>query len=184
MNAENFSIKQLLAMAHSPVRNYVVPGLTSWLIGQPSEHGTVRLFQSEREHQESMTPHSHRFDFQCWVLEGSVRNRLWTTGWYDERNTDQYRRSVLHYEGAMGKYRSEPLDVKGWAYEEKTFGAGECYSMKAHEIHSIYFSRGCRVLFFEGPTVNGHSQVLEPWVNGEVIPTMEVKPWMFQRSEA
>jgi len=182
MNAENFSVAQLLRMAHSPVRNYVIPGLTSWLIGEPSEHGTVRMFHSERQHEESITPHSHRFDFQCWVLEGTVRNRIWTETYFTG-GADMYHRSILRYEGAMGQYRKEKLDLGRWTPMDTIYQAGSCYSMSADQVHSIYFSRGCRVLFFEGPTEHDSSYVLEPYVDGEAIDTMEVKPWMFRKEQ-
>jgi hypothetical protein len=181
VNAENFSIRQLLTMAHSPVHNYAIPGLSSWLIGQPGPAGTVRLFQCEREHQEAITPHSHRFDFQCWVLEGSVRNRIWKK----HHDGDAFIESTLAYGGDVGKYAMQTADEPTrWGHEDRVYEAGQCYSMKADEVHSIYFSRGARVLFFEGPTKAHSSVILEPWVNNERVPTMEVRPWMFQRPAA
>jgi hypothetical protein len=181
MNAENFDIDALLRMAHSPVRNYVLPGMTSSLIGAPSAKGTVRLFQNEREHQETVTPHSHRFDFMCWVLRGSVRNRIWTTSHPSDREADDYRTTKLRYGGEIGKYTEEPGEMRRWRFADSVFTEGQCYSMRSHEVHSIYFSRRAIVLFFEGPTVSDSSIVIEPVVNGETIRTMEVKPWMFKR---
>jgi hypothetical protein len=100
VNAEDFSIPALRAMAHSPVRNYAIPGLTSWLIGQPSPKGTMRLFESSRQHQEAITPHSHRFDFQCWVLEGFVVNRVWTRAHNtDTKAADLYAMSTQRCSG-------------------------------------------------------------------------------------
>lgn len=180
MNAENFDLKALQRMAHSPVRNYVIPGLTSSLIGAPSPQGTVRLFQNSRDHQEAVAPHSHRFDFQCWVLRGEVTNRLWRRMW-NHPFADQYQATTLRYCGEIGKYASEPGEVEHWRYQDKTFTEGQCYSMSADEVHSIRFSRDAIVLFFEGPTVADRSIVLQPVVDGEVIPTAAVQPWMFQR---
>ena len=37
-------IDLLKKMRHSPVRNYAVPGLTSWLVGEPGPNGCVRNF--------------------------------------------------------------------------------------------------------------------------------------------
>lgn len=183
MNAENFDIDALLKMAHSPVCNYVLPGLTSSLIGAPSANGTVRLFHNSRDHQETLTPHSHRFDFMCWVLRGSVPNRLWTKTFSGDRNADEYRTTTLRYQGEIGQYASEPGDVGRWRYEDTQFTEGQCYSMRSHEVHSIFFSRGAIVLFFEGPSAAESSIVIEPVVNGETIPTLEVKPWMFKRTK-
>lgn len=181
MEAKNFDVKALLAMAHSPVRNYAIPGLSSSLIGSPSPCGTVRLFECSRDHQEPITPHSHRFDFQCWVLQGSVRNRIWRRNPIDG---DWFRESTLRYGGGMGKYELEEGQANRWAYVDHVHAAGECYSMLADEVHSIYFERNTKVLFFEGPTKNDSSLILEPWVGGEVIPTFKVESWMFKKEAA
>lgn len=181
LKALNFDIDSLLAMAHSPVSNYVIPGLTSYLIGERSERGTVRLFHCSREHQEAITPHSHRFDFQCVVLRGSVRNRLWHRAAAYHQSADLFQASSLVYQGAMGNYTKEPGEIAMWTYADHYYNAGECYSMRADEVHSIYFSRDALVLFFEGPAASDRSIVLEPHVDGEAIPTMETRPWMFQR---
>jgi hypothetical protein len=184
MQAQNFSVEQLLAMAHSPVHNYAIPGLTSYLIGTPSPAGTVRLFHCTRDHQEAITPHSHRFDFQCWVLQGGVVNRVWKELYHsDENNGDLFTRTVLNFRGGPGKYELGDEQEVRYAYDDKRFKAGECYGMKAHEIHSIYFARDTRVLFFEGPTISNSSVILQPCVDGETIPTFKVEPWMFKREE-
>ena len=182
MHAENFDIEALLKMAHSPVRNYVVPGLTSSLIGQSGPNGTVRLFQSERDQIESIAPHSHRFGFQCWVLRGMVRNWVWEQSYADHDPTcDEFMRSTLEWQGRIGQYVKREQSAGRWRYRERSYQAGQCYAMTAEEIHSIYFSRGAIVLFLEGPTERNWSDVLEPYVDREVIPTMEVRPWMFKR---
>lgn len=184
MDAKNFNVKALVSMAHSPVRNYAIPGLTSWLIGEPSKHGTVRMFECSREHQEPITPHSHRFDFQCWVLAGSVRNRVWYSTYPHDPAGDFYQQSRLHYEGGIGKYTVHPMGPAKWCYSDRTYAEGQCYAMEAREIHSIYFARGTRVLFFEGPQESDTSVILEPWVDGETVPTLTVEPWMFKRTPA
>lgn len=75
--ADDLSVDHILSLTHSHVHNYVIPGLTSSLIGEQSPHGSVRVFQCLRDHQEVITPHSHRFDLTCIVLRGSVMNRIW-----------------------------------------------------------------------------------------------------------
>lgn len=171
------NVQMLLDMAHSPIQNYVVPGLTSWLIGSPGVKGTVRMFECSRNQQEAITPHSHRFDFQCLVLEGRVRNRVW----YENSNGDEYGRTQLRYGGGVGKYSYGTREVGYYLYDEDVYLSGETYAMRAEEIHSIYFEKGTRVLFFEGPTVADTSIILEPFVDGEVIPTFKVESWMFQK---
>lgn len=170
--------KLLRAMMHSPVRNYVVPGLTSWLIGEPSPKGTMRFFECSRGHQENITPHSHRFDFQCWVLSGRVTNRVWR---HSFSTGDKYVHTNLVYGGEIGSYERIRMGVASYAATDTLYGPDEWYSMKASEIHSIYFAAGTEVLFFEGPTISNQSLILEPWVDGDDIPTFKVEPWMFKR---
>jgi hypothetical protein len=168
-------------LRHSPIRNYVIPGLTSWLIGQPSPAGTMRLFENSRDHQENITPHSHRFDFRCWVLKGSVRNKLWK---YAAYQGDWFTKTTLHYLGQTGAYERGGTEGARYTCEVTEYAAGDWYGMKAHEIHSIVFAAGTEVLFIEGPSIKDRSVILEPFVDGELIPTFEVKPWMFKRDAA
>lgn len=183
MNAENFNVKTLLKMAHSPVKNYAIPGLTSSLIGGLSERGVVRIFQNERDHQESITPHSHRFDFMCWVLRGYVINRVWKSASTFAADADEYQKTILRYSGEIGCYEKEVSEIGKWGYVDTEYSEGHCYHMKADEIHSIQFSRGAIVLFFEGATASDTSVVLEPVVDGETVPTFKVEPWMFKKPQ-
>lgn len=180
MNHNESHIEFLLNIAHSPVKNYVIPGLTSYLIGEQSKTGTVRLFVNERDHQENITPHSHRFNFMCVVLRGEVKNRVW------ERRSvggDQFQATHIKYMGEIGSYQRSAGDVSSWIYTDSIFRKGEKYGMKANEVHSIFFSRGAVVLFFEGPQITDTSIMIEPFVDGAVIPSMKIEPWMFKRTE-
>ncbi len=167
-------------MMHSPVRNYAIPGLTSWLVGSPSPKGTVRVFECSRDHQEAIIPHSHRFDFQCWVLAGKVRNRVWTKAY---SGGDWFTRTDLIF-GDMGSYVKGGAEGHRYDFRDAEYAEGQWYSMRANEIHSIYFARGTQVLFFEGPTLSDRSVILEPWENEETVPTFKVEPWMFKRDQA
>lgn len=173
--------EQIKEMAHSVCRNYAVPGLNSQLIGG-NGFGQVRLFTCERDHLEPIVPHSHRYDFQCLVLAGSVTNLTWRRGVSTE-DGDFFAKSEIVMR-SMGKYSrvESPTgpDVARWRYTKLRYESGQVYSMKADDIHSIFFSRGAAVLFFEGPQIRKKSFVLEPWVNGEIVPLLETKPWMFQ----
>lgn len=171
----------LQTMKHSPITNYGgIPGLTSWLIGGMNEHGIVRLMECSRNHHEPIIPHSHRFDFECLVLAGEVRNVIWT------RNVlaDHFQESTLIYGGEPGLYSRLAGDVNGWYFESQTYSAGERYSMTANQIHSIYFTRNTSVLFFEGPQVTEESMILEPNIGGVTVPTFKVEPWAFKREPA
>lgn len=177
----NFNLPMLLAMKHSPVRNYVIPGLTSWLIGAPGPKGCIRLFECEREHLEPIIPHSHRFDFQCWVLEGWVRNRIWRQRpWHSDDTSDRYAASV-QTKGRMGGYEMEEEGHYSFEYHDTTYAKDEWYAMEHDQIHSIWFGRKTKVLFFEGPEVTPSTTILEPVSNGVRVPTFKVEPWMFDR---
>lgn len=177
------NIDHLRKMAHSPIRNYIVPGLTSWLIGEKSAAGCVRMFECERSHEEAITPHSHRFDFACVVLQGAVRNVIWKR---DTLGTgDLFAGRTIIYGGSPGAYSSDcSPKVHRYTRTERRFTAGQQYGMTHDEVHSIFFERSTFVLFFEGPSITNETTVLEPWCDGMPVPTFEVRPWMFQRRAA
>jgi len=177
----NNSVQLLRNLAHSPLRNYAIPGLTSHMVGTPTADGTIRLFESTREHQEPIAPHSHRFNFECLVLRGQVRNRIWRPVRGGEG--DPFSMTKQTYLGKPGEYERADWGVGHWAYADHCYEAGQIYSMEAKQVHSIFFSRGALVLFFEGPQIIDHSVYLEPYAYGERVPTMRVEPWMFQRVE-
>jgi|SRR6185312_1524783 len=169
-------------MRHGRIRNYIAPGLTSWLIGG-SGHGMVRLFSSDRDTHELIVPHSHRFDFTCVVLRGKVTQVLYLeTGRADQGNA--YAVGKLKTQpGGFGRYDFEPGKKPEYFSEtEYEYLAGDTYRMRRHEIHSIRFSRGAEVLFLEGPEMASESKVLEPWSDGRRVPTFVTHPWMFDRN--
>lgn len=177
MEVDRIDVNQLLGMAHSPIRNYVIPGVTSWLIGGQSSLGSVRMLECSRNHQEVVTPHSHRFDFQCLILSGSVVNRVWTP----TPDGDEFAKIGIQYLGSPGNYQRSCVEPSRYAHIDRRYSAGQVYAMKSYEIHSIFFSKGARVIFFEGPSITDDTVILEPLVDGEVINTFQVSPWMFKK---
>lgn len=168
-------------MKHSPAHNYVIPGLTSWLIGLPHpEHGCVRLFTMSRQHEEPIIPHSHRFDFRCLVLKGGVLNRTW---YVDSFGGDEYMVSDVTYEGQLGVHARSEVTRRMFASSDARYTAGQEYEMRAEAFHSIYFDKGSMVLFFEGKNRLQKSQVLEPVVMNERIPLFRTEAWMFRREQ-
>lgn len=127
----------VMKMAHSPVKNYAIPGLTSWLISE-KESGTIRMFHMERDHIECIVPHSHRFDFHCIVLEGEVENILYHCQDNFPDDADLYVQTISMYNGEIGSYTNSihkhPLACK---MQRVQYGEGDQYSMKSNEIHSI-----------------------------------------------
>lgn len=154
------------------VANYAIAGLDSYLL----EKGKVRLFKNSRDHQDQLTPHSHRFDFTCLVLQGHVINRVWVEG---STSADQFQMSQLTYDGEIGEHTKKVGDVVNYRYMDTKYEQGNMYSMSADQIHSITFSKGAIVLFFEGPQLTDTSKIIEPVVDGRVIPTYEKKDYMF-----
>lgn len=169
-------IKNLLNFKRDKVSNYVIPGLSSYLLIDNGKKGKVRLFECSRNHQEPITPHSHRFSFTCCVIKGKVINRTW----FRHYSGDQYMQSILDY-NEMGSYEKSQDESNDWQFRDEIYNKGDCYSMKASDIHSIYFSKGTQVLFFEGGEETDESVILEPFIDDEIIPTFEVKSWMFKK---
>lgn len=174
----------LSQMAHSSLGNYIVPGLTSWLLSAPSEKGCVRMFVSTRDQDEFITPHSHRFDFTCHVLEGEVINTMYCSPTKTEPG-EVYQFGRLIYGDEPGKHEQK-YDGERALFRKvrSTYRAGAWYSMGASEIHSIRFSKGARVLFFEGPCRTNETVILLPVAYGDPVPTFRVADWMYRKDVA
>lgn len=178
---QGFNYDYLREMMSSPVQNYAgLPGLKSSLVAAAADgsNGRVRVFEASRLPREIITPHSHRFSFQCLVLQGSV----WNIKWLESLDGDEFAMSSLFY-NAMGDYTKTFVRNSFWREEEEHYRVGEWYSMAAHEIHSIEFSRDAIVLFMEGVSYMQTTEILEPVVDGEIVPTFKVEPWMFKKEE-
>lgn len=176
-------LKAIEPMLNSRLDNYIIPGVASEIVGG-GDFGKVRLFSTDREARDFVTPHSHRFDFTCLVLSGVVHNTLFTEEQY--RTGDEWLGSTIDQVcGANGlrEYKHVRYATpNNWEQKTYTYVAGDTYSMKFNELHSIRFERGSRVLFFEGPQLITTSRMIEPWVNGQIVPTFKTEPWMFQSS--
>lgn len=169
---------------HSGLRNYIIPGLTSRLVGDWSDptKERLRIFHMETPQMMAIVPHSHRYDFHCKVLEGLVTNRLYL------ETTQEYgiplHASELEYSGSPGNYQKSPLGLRYYSVASTMYAPGMTYSMRAEEIHDIFFSMGAQVMFWEGPQRRTNTVVLEPMVPGVgVIPLLKTEEWMFQKIE-
>lgn len=183
----------LRRMRHSSIRNYALPGLTSYLLGG-KEHGVVRVFEADRTTLEVITPHSHRYDFAALVLSGKVENvtyrRAQSAKEYNHVRANPYWVSFLESQ------RTHPagVPIPGEYYREdgygpvsffdvgKVYGPDEWYTVKHNEIHSIHFQKGTKVLMFQSPDITQRTTILEPFANGKRVPTFTVAPWMFERN--
>lgn len=174
---------QLDSMKSSPLLNYAgLPGLGSWLIN----NGLVRMFDCERNTREFLTPHSHKYDFTCLVIEGKVTNTLFWCDGDTEGDTEWFVPGKL----TGPAYGPGNIWERGEAPQpyhvcQRTYGPGSVYSMAHSEIHSIAFEAGTRVLFLEGPQRQPSVTVLEPWAYGRVVPTFRVDfDWMYLRPDS
>lgn len=172
----NLDLPALDALSHSRISNYILPGLDSLLVG-----ASTRIFRNTRRSSGFITPHSHRFDFQCLVLRGAVLNTLYEAQGPGTKG-DMYERAEIRYAGSPGEYdRVDPGDrvYERYIGTDKSYEAGDWYGMRAEQIHSIRFSSDAVVLLIEGASTQETSFYLEPVVNGQTINTARVEPWMF-----
>lgn len=181
----NQVLDQINRMKHSPIRNYVIPGLTSWMISVPNSDGScIRFLESSRIQTETITPHSHRFGLSNLVLAGEVHNTLWTvTTDHQTRHAEPYMATEQTYGGKPGLYGCASKKEVMARSVTSVYKVGQSYAMRANEIHSIHFSKGAAVLLIEGAKENETSVILEPLVDGLVIQTRRVEPWMFLKGE-
>jgi len=168
-------IQILQDMKTSRVANYVIAGLDSYML----EAGNVRMFENSRNHQDQITPHSHRFDFVCLVLSGYVINKIWTHT--NDELGDVFEESVIKYSGKIGEHSKQKCGRNYYNFECNKYVEGQCYSMTSEQIHSIQFSKGAKVLFFEGPSLSEESIIIEPVVDDLVINTYESRDYMFKK---
>lgn len=154
--------------------NYIAPGLESYLIGQ--ENCKVRMFHMTHHQQFYISPHNHRFDFCCYVLDGKVTNHHYipTTGG-DPYLISTYDPNTYAKEGLID-IQTVPFIIRNTEYSANS---NPWYSMSRDQFHSITFEKGAKVLFFEGASQDKTSNCLQPIVNGKLIPLFSVEEWMY-----
>lgn len=169
-------LEVLEKMRNSALENYILPGLKSHLLGGKN-YGTIRMFEATRTQDEFITPHSHRYDFACLVLQGQVTNTLYVPS--ANLSTDEFMCTTLIKQDS-GFVRVSCEEAR-FDRRQSTYETGEWYAMSSGQIHSIRFKKGSLVLFFEGEQVGNSSVILEPVVKGEHLQTFNVAPWMYKK---
>ena len=167
---------------HSTIRNYIIPGLTSHLIGDWSDptKERLRMFEMEIPQLTMIVPHSHRYDFHCRVVAGIVTNILWKEVTDPKSDGIDMALSHLTYGGIPGQYEKRSIGLTRYTVVSSTYPAGATYCMKSDEIHSIVFCEGAKVLFWEGPQISNTTSILEPYVpEYGAVPLFKTEPWMF-----
>ncbi len=163
---------------HSPIYNYIVPGLVSWLLGERNKDGScTRVFEMTRNQDILITPHSHRFGFECDVIRGEVEQTLWIDG----ADGDLYSPTELTYKNEPGQYAKCLLQPQLFRPVTAIYKTHQQYRMGPSDIHSIRFAKGSIVLLQEQCAVTDRSVILEPFVDGERLPTFQTQPWMFRK---
>jgi len=183
------NLNTLMCMSGEEIHNYILPGLTSRKIATGEDGGMVRMFEMTAQQQGTITPHSHRFDLTCCVLHGEVLHQRYKDITAPGDTSEyQYAGSWvptwLKYDGAPGHYSEPERRPRGeYCVKTESFVQGDWYQLKYNEIHSVAFARTTKLLLFEGPPQTDVTTLIEPYVNGERIPTFRVEPWMFQTEE-
>lgn len=170
----------LKPILNNELKNYIIPGLSSFLVGGDS-FGKVRLFSASRSAKDFITPHSHRFDFTGFVLKGCVHNTIYERGEYGDQWCVSSIGQVCGRDGINKYSHVREEEPTSFIHRTEYFSKESVYHMKFNEIHSIVFEKDTVVLVFEGTTVTDVSYMIEPWVDGKVIPTFKTEPWMFEK---
>lgn len=164
------------------LHNYIVPGLRSTLLAGLPGGGKLRVFEMDRDQEHYVVPHTHRYSFHAWVLEGSVLQYCYDV--YETKEALQAKWMVMHYDHVARALDPEPHQYLTGHIARKEFAKGERYGMRHDEYHSIRFSSGARVLMLEGPPIGkGMSRVLLPVVAGRVCDNFFVRDWMMEAAD-
>lgn len=170
-------------LKHSPIQNYILPGLTSWVLKPAGDgHGMIRMFESSRETQEFVTPHTHRYGLHCEVLAGWVENTTWKNSELvgASNSSDEWMLYSLKYGGSPGEYTQTSGPIRRYAKETRRYAAGSSYDLNHSQIHSVRFSRGAVVVITETAQQTDTTHILLPVAYGKMVPTFKVESWMYK----
>jgi len=187
--------EEILNLANGKeIGNYVLPGLTSKLIYEGSNY-RLRLFINGRSpFNNTIVPHSHRFNIKCKVIKGWACNKIFEVpeNEYQVKNSDEWMVCEQKYNGDIGQYDFKEKTVKSFYGNSNVYSASlnpeedgsSIYQMQHTDIHSIQFGKNSIILFEESFVDTQVSEVLLPWVEGETLyPKEFVEDWMFKIKE-
>lgn len=103
---------------------------------------------------EVVVPHDHRYNFLTEVVSGSVVNRLFTPTVEGHRNARAYER--FDYLTPLNGGDGFAWKKEAWlqAVPARLFCAGDTYSMRATEVHTIHITGAETILVLEqGPDI-------------------------------
>ena len=175
----NRVVEMMIEQSLHIIEDYIIPGMTSYLLKRREDGSTVRLFVMTRSQMMFIAPHSHRFDLRSTVLEGRVLNTMWypKTG----AESDCFRVYSLEYKGKPGDYEKRPVGFGPVWPVGVQYWMGDSYFMTHSEIHNIWFARGSAVLIDESEPKSTESKILEPFnqERQQEYPLFRTAPWMF-----
>lgn len=159
------------------LHNYIVPGLSSTALASFELGGMLRLFEMTRDQEYYVTPHNHRFNFLCLVLEGQVMNTTFSVREAHETNADHV--TLIYDKNKRGvRYNMDEMQYCIASQHSEVHSKGDWYAMDHREYHSINFARHTKVLFIEQEPETEESRVLLPYVNGRICSTFLWADWM------
>lgn len=172
-----------MSMVEKTVSNYVLAGLTSTMPSglAVADNIKTRMFRMDRHQTNLIAPHSHRYCLFSKVIEGTVTNTLWKKTCQIDPEADAFWMSTLSpIDGGLGEYKKEISSrIKYYKPLSSHYGPGDSYYMHYNDIHSISFSKGAVVQILEYPEDSESSYVLEPAIDGKLIPLARTEDWMF-----
>jgi hypothetical protein len=162
--------------AHSVIHNYAIAGMDSYIIGDPADR--TRLLHMTRHQLDYVTPHSHKTDLTCTVLNGMVINTIFTKG----KGGDYFIKTPLIYQGEAGKYVKQKSQAKKmYVLDIKGYHSRQQYSMPYYDIHSIWFTKGAMLLLKSGDVVTDATFILEPYSNFRHVQNFHVHKGLFKK---
>lgn len=169
------------APSRAVLLNYIVPGLKSTLLATLPAGGVLRVFEMTREQESEIVPHNHRYDFQCYVLEGFVQHTVYHIS--DDEPKHRATHAIVPYSRLTHELdRDVATHVRARA-ETKMYEAGSTYGLNSAEFHRVRFSYGAKVLFHEGNSLTETSSVLVPYCNGEICDSYVWRDWMMKAAD-
>lgn len=158
------------------LNNYVIPGLRSEAYVEELDTGAmIRTFEMLRDQEYFVTPHDHRYDFQCMVLEGKVVNTVYKLFECSELSATH---AILPYDPALRVLDHEKAKLVRAESERRTYVNTDWYIMGHEEFHSIQFDKGTRILFLQEADKKTQSNCLLPYVDGKILDTFIWRDWM------
>jgi hypothetical protein len=158
------------------INNYIIPGLRSTLlVDRTTSGGRVRRFDMLREQEYFIVPHDHRYNFDCFVLDGGVTHYTYDLEKAQKENATHVIVPYDHADHAIDT--EQPTWVKAYMCTE-SFRAGDRYSLSHADFHSVRFSSGASVLFIEGAQQKPGSSCLLPYSDGRICNTFLWDDWM------